>query len=61
VISDTPSPVLLSKISILAGAEEGGLTPAEFQFQCALPDDGSFEELVDWISCYFDSRAATKQ
>jgi hypothetical protein len=55
-----PDPVLLSKINIFSGTEEGGLTPAEFQFKCALPDDGSFEELVEWISCYFDSRAAIK-
>ena len=49
-------PVLLSKINIHTGNEEAGMIPADFQFQCALPDEAAFDELVEWIAAYFERR-----
>lgn len=50
-------PVLLSKINITTGNDmESGMIPAEFLFQCALPDDAAVEELYEWIAAYFEKR-----
>lgn len=48
---------LISKINITTGQDnESGMIPTEFLFRCAMPDDRSIDELIDWIDAYFHDR-----